>query len=118
VFLPDTGLLGYFLGDTPQRLAAQPGLSGATVETFVLTELLKHCAFSTQGLSLRHYLTQTHIEVDFILENRLAQGKQDDSTSSKMRLAGRFIQNEAAAAMSDAAKLRDQATNKLRALGR
>jgi len=26
-----------------------------------------------------------------------------------MRLAGRFIQNEAAAAMSDAAKLRDQA---------
>lgn len=73
VFLPDTGLLGYFLGDTPQRLAAQPGLPGATVETFVLTELLKHCAFSTQGLSLWHYRTQTHIEVDFILENRLGQ---------------------------------------------
>jgi uncharacterized protein len=73
VFLPDTGLLSHFLGETPQRLAAQPGLPGGTVETFVLTELLKHCAFSAQGLSLWHYRTQTHIEVDFILENRLGQ---------------------------------------------
>lgn len=73
VFLPDTGLLGYFLGDTPQRLLAQPGLPGGMVETFVLTELLKHIAFSAQRLSLWHYRTQTDIEVDFILENRLGQ---------------------------------------------
>ncbi len=73
VFLPDTGLLGYFLGDTPQRLLAQPGLPGGTVETFVLTELLKHIAFSAERLSLWHYRTQTDIEVDFILENRLGQ---------------------------------------------
>ena len=73
VFLPDTGLLSYFLGDTPQRLNTQPGLPGGTVETFVLTELLKHVAFSAQRLSLWHYRTQTNIEVDFILENRLGQ---------------------------------------------
>ena len=39
----------------------------------MLTELLKHVAFSTQRLTLWHYRTQTHVEVDFILENRLGQ---------------------------------------------
>jgi uncharacterized protein len=73
VFLPDTGLLAYFMGDTPQSLASKPGLPGGTVETFVLTELLKHVAFSAQRLTLWHYRTQTHIEVDFVLENRQGQ---------------------------------------------
>lgn len=73
VFLPDSGLLNYFLAETPQSLAAKPGLPGGTVETFVLAELLKHVAFSAQRLSLWHYRTQTNIEVDFILENRLGQ---------------------------------------------
>ena len=73
VFLPDSGLLSYFLADTPQSLAAKPGLPGGSVETFVLAELLKHIAFSAQRLSLWHYRTQTNIEVDFILENRLGQ---------------------------------------------
>ncbi|RFO96342.1 ATPase [Rhodoferax lacus] len=73
VFLPDSGLLSYFLADTPQALAARPGLPGASVETFVLAELLKHVAFSNLRLTLWHYRTQNHIEVDFILENRLGQ---------------------------------------------
>lgn len=73
VFLPDTGLLSYLLGHTAQGLAAQPGLPGGAVETFVLTELLKHVAFSAQRLTLWHYRTQTHVEVDFILENRSGQ---------------------------------------------
>lgn len=73
VFLPDSGLLSHFMGDTPQGLAAKPGLPGGLVETFVLTELLKHVAFSGLRLSLWHYRTQTNIEVDFILENRLGQ---------------------------------------------
>lgn len=73
VFLPDTGLLSYLLGQTAQGLAAQPGLPGGAVETFVLTELLKHVAFSAQHLTLWHYRTQTHVEVDFILENRSGQ---------------------------------------------
>ncbi len=51
------------------------------------------------------------------MAQNFAQGKQDDSTSSNMRLAGRFIQNEAAAAMSDADKLRDQAYEQTAAFG-
>ena len=73
VFLPDTGLLGYLLGHTAQGLAALPGLPGGAVETWVLTELLKHVAFSAQRLTLWHYRTHNHIEVDFILENRQGQ---------------------------------------------
>jgi len=70
VFLPDTGLLCHLLGMTPDGLAAKPGLPGGLVETFVLTELLKHLAFSQHGLTLWHYRTQSNIEVDFVLENR------------------------------------------------
>lgn len=73
VFLPDSGLLNYFLADTSQSLTSKPGLPGGTVETFVLSELLKHIAFSQQRLTLWHYLTQSNTEVDFILENRLGQ---------------------------------------------
>lgn len=73
VFLPDSGLLNHFMATTAEGLLAKPGLPGATVETFVLTELLKHVAFSAQRLSLWHYRTLTHIEVDFVLENRLGQ---------------------------------------------
>ena len=70
VFLPDSGLLSHFMATTPEGMLAKPGLPGAMVETFVLTELLKHVAFSAIGLSLWHYRTLTHIEVDFVLENR------------------------------------------------
>lgn len=73
VFLPDSGLLNYFMSATADSMAAKPGFPGATVETFVLAELLKHVAFSAQQLSLWHYRTQTNIEVDFILENRRGQ---------------------------------------------
>ena len=52
---------------------ALPGLPGHLVETYVACELLKHLAFSEKGLSLWHYRTQTNIEVDFILEDRLGQ---------------------------------------------
>ena len=73
VFLPDSGLLNYLMGTTADSLSAKPGLPGGLVETFVLAELLKHLAFSEARLSLWHYRTQTNIEVDFILENRLGQ---------------------------------------------
>lgn len=73
VFLPDSGLLNYLMGTTLESLSAKPGLPGGVVETFVLAELLKHLAFSEARLSLWHYRTQTNIEVDFILENRLGQ---------------------------------------------
>jgi predicted AAA+ superfamily ATPase len=73
VFLPDSGLLCHFMGETPDSLAAQTGLPGRVVETFVLAELLKHVAFTDKRLSLWHYRTQSNIEVDFLLENRLGQ---------------------------------------------
>jgi hypothetical protein len=73
VFLPDSGLLNYLTGSTAESLSAKPGLAGGLVETFVLAELLKHLAFSGARLSLWHYRTQTNIEVDFILDNRLGQ---------------------------------------------
>ena len=45
VFLPDSGLLAH-LGDlSPERLTIS-GTPGSLVETFVLSELLKHLAFS------------------------------------------------------------------------
>ncbi len=73
VFLPDSGLLCHFMGETGNGLAARAGLPGSVVETFVLAELLKHVAFSAQRLTLWHYRTQSNIEVDFILENRMQQ---------------------------------------------
>ena len=73
VFLPDSGLLNHLMAATSASLAAKPGLPGGMVETFVLAELLKHLAFSRQRLTLWHYRTQTNIEVDFILENRVGQ---------------------------------------------
>lgn len=73
VFLPDSGVLNHLMAATTATLAAKPGLPGGVVETFVLAELLKHIAFSKRRLTLWHYRTQTDIEVDFILENRLGQ---------------------------------------------
>jgi predicted AAA+ superfamily ATPase len=73
VFLPDSGLLCHFMASTAESLASKPGLPGGAVETWVLSELLKHVAFSRQLLSLWHYRTQSNIEVDFILEDRLGQ---------------------------------------------
>lgn len=73
VFLPDSGLLNHLMAATPESLTAKPGLPGGMVETFVLSELLKHVSFSGLRLTLWHYRTQSNIEVDFILENRLGQ---------------------------------------------
>ena len=71
VFLPDCGLLAYLMSLSEERLTAGPGLPSGLVETYVLSELLKHLAFSEKGLTLWHYRTLSNIEVDFVLENRL-----------------------------------------------
>lgn len=73
VYLPDTGLLNHLQGASAESLLAQAGLPGGVVETLVLSELLKHLAFSAQRLSLWHYRTQTDVEVDFVLENPSGQ---------------------------------------------
>ena len=73
VFIPDSGLLAHLLDLSTERLATSTGIPGGLIETFVLSELLKHLAFSRQQLTLWHYRTQSNIEVDFILENRLGK---------------------------------------------
>lgn len=73
VFLPDTGLLAWLMDYSPDRLLALPGLPGHLVETYVACELLKHLSFSEKSLSLWHYRTQTDIEVDFVLEDRVGK---------------------------------------------
>lgn len=73
VFLPDSGLLAMLLDYSAEKLLALPGLPGHLVETWVACELLKHLAFSTGGARLWHYRTQTDIEVDFVLEDRLGR---------------------------------------------
>ena len=70
VFLPDSGLLAHLVELSPERLTIEAGLPGSLVETFVLSEILKHLAYSQKQLTLWHYRTQSNIEVDFILENR------------------------------------------------
>lgn len=70
IFLPDSGLLAHLTNTSLERINLEPNLLGGLVETFVLSELLKHLSFSEQHLSLWHYRTQSNIEVDFILENR------------------------------------------------
>ena len=39
----------------------------------MLGEILKHLAYSQKQLTLWHYRTQSNIEIDFILENRLGK---------------------------------------------
>ena len=73
VFLPDSGLLAHLAGVNQDALTVGLGLPGGLVETYVLGELLKHLAYSEKGLTLSHYRTQTNIEIDFILENRLGK---------------------------------------------
>lgn len=73
VFLPDSGLLAHLAGMTMDGLITVPGLPGGLVESYVLGELLKHLAFSDRGFTLSHYRTQTDVEVDFVLENRLGK---------------------------------------------
>lgn len=70
VFLPDSGLMANLAGWSEDRMQPGVGLSGGLVETFVLSELLKHLAFSEKNLTLWHYRTSNNIEVDFILEDR------------------------------------------------
>lgn len=75
-FLPDSGLLAHLVELSQERLSdfvGEAGLPGRLVETFVLSELLKHLAFSEKHLTLCHYRTQSNIEVDFVLENRLGK---------------------------------------------
>lgn len=71
MFLPDRCL--FTLAELSQEsLESAVGLLCGLLETFVLSELLKHLAYSEKRLTLGWgYRTQSNIEVDFVLENSL-----------------------------------------------
>jgi predicted AAA+ superfamily ATPase len=51
------------------RLASTPKMLGKVVENFVILELLKQTTWHSEKISLFQYHTETHQEVDIILEN-------------------------------------------------
>lgn len=70
VHLCDTGLAGYLLGMSLQRLRQEPLARGRLVESFVVGELRKQASWATAETSLLHYRTAAGTEVDVVLENR------------------------------------------------
>lgn len=73
IYLNDSGLMAHLLGYDTARLANEPGLPGALLETFVQAELRKQLGWSDTSARLMHYRTATGVEVDFILENRAGE---------------------------------------------
>lgn len=67
--MTDTGLVAALLGIDRDRLNRDPTLKGALLETFVVTELIKHAA-STDAVRVFHFRTASRSECDVILENR------------------------------------------------
>ena len=66
--LIDTGLAGHLLGLDEERLAVEPGLRGAFLETFVATELTKQASWSRRRPRLFHFRQTAGQEVDLVLE--------------------------------------------------
>ena len=69
VMLADTGLLCYLLGLDAGRLQNDALMTGAVLEAFVGTELVKQITWSETRSALFHYRTHTQHEVDFVLED-------------------------------------------------
>jgi uncharacterized protein len=68
----DSGLLSSSLGLTQAKLVIDRSPLGATLETFVFSELMKALPLMDESLRLSHYRDKDKVEVDFVLEN--AQG--------------------------------------------
>ena len=73
VYLGDTGLAGQLLGLDEERLLDGVGggtILGSLLETFVVTELIKHASWSKTRPALYHFRTQSRQEVDLVMEKR------------------------------------------------
>ncbi|MBI4278423.1 MAG: ATP-binding protein [Armatimonadetes bacterium] len=66
----DTGLAAYLGGADAARVASEPDLLGALLETFVITELLKQAGWSRTLPVAYHYRTDAGEEVDLVFEDR------------------------------------------------
>ena len=68
IFLNDSGLLNYLLGNTEKQIEDNPDKLGPIVENFVMTELQKQIQWSSNFPKLYYYRTTNGREVDFVLE--------------------------------------------------
>lgn len=68
VFIIDTGLAAYLLGETPQSLSqpVAPQL-GALCETFMVNEVAKQATWAQESVHLHHYRQYSGPEVDLVL---------------------------------------------------
>ena len=64
----DSGVLAAVIGRTEERIAADRGLFGPLLETFVYSELLKLATVSDGEYSIMHYRDRDQVEVDFVIE--------------------------------------------------
>lgn len=64
----DTGLACALLGVDAEGLAAEAGLYGQMLETFVLQELRRKASWSEQPISFYHFRDKDGVEVDVVLE--------------------------------------------------
>ncbi|PIW09289.1 MAG: AAA family ATPase [Comamonadaceae bacterium CG_4_9_14_0_8_um_filter_60_18] len=69
----DAGLQATLTRLTPELVAAQRHRWGATLETWVYAELLKHLSTDPQAWFLSYYRDKDQVEVDFVLESPLRE---------------------------------------------
>lgn len=73
LYFGDTGLLINQLKIDSRHLVEEGKSFGFLLENFVFLELKKMASWETHKIDFYHYRTQTGIEVDIVLENRLGQ---------------------------------------------
>lgn len=73
LYFGDTGLLINQLRMDSRLLLENGRLLGPVLENFVFLELKKLASWAPSPIDLYHYRTQTGIEVDLVLENRVGQ---------------------------------------------
>ena len=69
ILLNDTGLLCHLVGLDAHRLKDDSLMTGAILENFVATELIKQAGWSQARPAFFHYRTQKQQEVDLVLED-------------------------------------------------
>jgi predicted AAA+ superfamily ATPase len=69
LFFLDSGLLAALRNLSPQRIAADRGLFGPVLETFVLGELMKLASWFGEPLDFFHFRDKEKNEVDIVIED-------------------------------------------------
>lgn len=69
----DSGLLAALLGLAPSAGLRERNRYGHVLETFVLSELLKHAATAEDEYRMLHYRDHAQFEVDVVIENPLGE---------------------------------------------